>query len=133
MACVTNEYAASDGDFFTYFFKKYELGSVIGMRTWGGSTGIEPHQGLVDGATTTPPQFGMYGLDGTWPIEGWGVEPDIVVMNMPKDVVDGKDTQLDFAIAYLLEELANAGAKWDIPETPAFPDKSKPRMSGINR
>jgi hypothetical protein len=49
---------------------------VIGMRTWGGAIGIEPHQDLVDGGGTTPPQFGLYGLDGTWLIEGWGVEPD---------------------------------------------------------
>ena len=40
MACVTNRYAASDGDFFTYFFKKYKLGPVIGERTWGGVRGI---------------------------------------------------------------------------------------------
>ena len=39
MACVTNEYAASDGDFFSYFFKKYKLGPLIGMRTWGGVRG----------------------------------------------------------------------------------------------
>lgn len=95
----------------------------------GGSIGIEPHQDLVDGGGITPPQFGLFGLDGSWPIEGWGVEPDIIVMNMPKDVVDGKDTQLDYAIDYLTKELATNGAQWKIPAAPAYPDKSKPRMS----
>jgi hypothetical protein len=57
------------------------------------------------------------------------VEPDIVVMNLPKDVVDGKDTQLDYAIDYLLNELKVNGAKWAVPAVPAYPDKSKPRMS----
>jgi tricorn protease len=85
----------------------------------------------MDGGGTTPPQFGMYTLDGNWPIEGWGVEPDIVVMNLPQDVVDGKDAQLDFAIQYLLDELASSGGKWDIPDTPPYPDKSKPGMSRI--
>ena len=30
MACVTNHYAASDGDFFSYFLKQYTLGPLIG-------------------------------------------------------------------------------------------------------
>ena len=37
--------------------------------------------------------------------------------------------QLDYAIEYLIEELAGSGGKWDIPETPPFPDKSRPNMS----
>ena len=45
------------------------------------------------------------------------------------DVVDGVDAQLDYAIEHLLEELANSGGKWDIPDTPAYPDKSRPNMS----
>ncbi|MEN8006033.1 MAG: S41 family peptidase [Candidatus Krumholzibacteriota bacterium] len=126
---LINEDTGSNGEFFAEAIKRMGLAKVVGMRTWGGSIGIEPHQDLVDGAGTTPPQFGMYALDGTWPIEGWGVEPDIVVMNMPKDVVDGVDAQLDYAIEYLLEELANGNGKWDIPDTPAYPDKSKPNMS----
>src|ERR1700730_17287964 len=36
MACVTNHYAASDGDIFSYYFKYYKLGPLIGERTWGG-------------------------------------------------------------------------------------------------
>ena len=39
-SCITNAYAASDGDIFSYFFKKYHLGPLIGMRTWGGVRGI---------------------------------------------------------------------------------------------
>jgi len=126
---LINEDTGSNGEFFAEAIKRRGLAKVIGMRTWGGSIGIEPHQDLVDGGGTTPPQFGMYTLDGLWPIEGWGVEPDIVVMNLPKDVVDGKDTQLDYAIDYLLNELKVNGAKWAVPAVPAYPDKSKPRMS----
>jgi tricorn protease len=130
---LINEDTGSNGEFFAEAIKRLGLAEVVGVRTWGGSIGIEPHQDLVDGATTTPPQFGMYTLDGVWPIEGWGVEPDIVVMNLPKDVVDGKDAQLDFAIDHLLGKLADANGKWDIPATPDYPDKSKPHMSGVNR
>jgi len=128
---LINEDTGSNGEFFAEAIKRLGLATVIGMRTWGGSIGIEPHQDLVDGGGTTPPQFGLYGLDGTWPIEGWGVEPDIVIMNMPEDVVNGIDAQLDYAIEYLLEQLADSGGTWDIPDAPAYPDKSKPNMSGL--
>lgn len=132
LVVLVNEDTYSNGEFFAEAVKRLGLATLIGVRTWGGSTGIEPHQGLVDGGTTTPPQFGMYGLDGTWPIEGWGVEPHIVVMNMPKDVVEGRDTQLDYAVRYLLDQLRDGGGKWDIPPAPPYPNKAKPRMSGAH-
>jgi tricorn protease len=132
LVVLVNEDTYSNGEFFAEAVKRLGLATLIGVRTWGGSTGIEPHQGLIDGATTTPPQFGMYGLDGTWPIEGWGVEPDIVVMNMPKDVVEGRDAQLDRAVQYLLDQLRDNGGKWDIPPVPPYPNKAKPRMSGAH-
>ncbi len=119
----------SNGEFFAEAVKRLDLGTTIGVRTWGGSTGIEAHQDMVDGGGTTPPQFGLFGLDSTWPIEGWGVEPDIVVVNAPKDAVAGNDAQLDYAIDYLLKQLADSNGKWDVPETPAYPNKAKPRMS----
>ncbi|PIV80607.1 hypothetical protein COW53_08765, partial [bacterium CG17_big_fil_post_rev_8_21_14_2_50_64_8] len=109
--------------------KRKGLATLIGERTWGGSTGIEAHEDLVDGGGVTPPQFGLYALDGTWPIEGWGVVPDIVVVNVPNDVVAGKDAQLDFAVQYLLQQLEENPHKWDIPGPPAYPVKARPHMS----
>ena len=126
---LINEDTYSNGEFFAETVKRKNLATLIGLRTWGGSTGIEPHQDLVDGGTTTPPQFGLYGLDGSWPIEGWGVEPHIVVVNQPDDVLAGKDAQLDRAIEFLLEQLDTSGGKWDIPGTPPYPIKAKPTMS----
>jgi tricorn protease len=126
---LINEDTYSNGEFFAETIRRKNLATLIGVRTWGGSTGIEPHQGLVDGGTTTPPQFGLYGLDGTWPIEGWGVEPHIIVVNTPDDVVAGNDAQLDAAIAHLLKQLDESGGKWDIPGPPAYPVKAKPIMS----
>jgi len=126
---LINEDTYSNGEFFAETIKRKDLATLMGVRTWGGSTGIEPHQDLVDGGTTTPPQFGLYGLDGTWPIEGWGVEPHIIVVNTPDDVVAGKDAQLDAAIEYLLEQLDASGGKWDIPGPPPYPVKAKPSMS----
>jgi tricorn protease len=119
----------SNGEFFAEAIKRLGLAVTIGVRTWGGSTGIEPHQGMVDGGGTSPPQFGLYGLDGTWPIEGWGVEPDSVVINTPNDVLKGKDAQLDYAVDYLLKQLRDNEGKWDLPGPPPYPNKAKPRMS----
>jgi len=57
MDAISNEYSASDGDFFTYFFKFYKLGPVVGMRTWGGVRGIRGYTPLVDGGYVTRPEF----------------------------------------------------------------------------
>ena len=77
MACVTNHYAASDGDIFSYMFKHYKLGPLIGERTWGGVRGIRGQMPLMDGGYITRPEFAMYGLDSKWVIENRGVEPDV--------------------------------------------------------
>jgi len=134
LAVLINEDTGSNGEFFAQAIKEKDLARVIGVRTWGGSIGIEPHQDLVDGGVTTPPQFGLYGLaSGDWLIEGWGVEPHDVVENDPAAVLAGRDPQLAYAVRYLLEQLDAHGDRWAIPPVPAYPDKSRPRMSGVNR
>ena len=122
---LINEDTGSNGEYFAYAVQAKGLAPLIGMRTWGGAVGIEPHQDMVDGGGTTPPQFGPVGLDGAWIIEGHGVVPDIVVQNMPADVVAGRDAQLDTAVRYLLDTLAKEGARWILPEVPDYPDKSR--------
>ena len=126
MMVLINEDTGSNGEFFSRSIQLKHLAPVLGMRTWGGAIGIEPHEDLVDGGTVTPPQFGLYGLDGQWLIEGIGVVPDIELQNMPADVVAGKDTQLKEAVDRLLKQLEESGGKWEIPPKPAFPDKAKP-------
>jgi tricorn protease len=122
-AVLINEDTGSCGEFFAQAIKLKGLAPVIGMRTWGGAIGIEPHQPLIDGGVVTPPQFGLYGLERTWLIEGHGVDPDIEVQNMPGDVLQGKDAQLDKAIEVLLERIAAEPPA--LPEVPPYPDKSK--------
>jgi len=122
---LINEDTGSNGEYFAYAIKAKRLATVMGVRTWGGAVGIEPHQGMVDGSGTTPPQFAPIGLDGAWIIEGHGVDPDIVVMNEPADVVAGRDAQLEAAVAHLLETLAQSGERWRLPTRPDYPDKSK--------
>jgi tricorn protease len=78
---------------------------------------------LIDGASVTAPSFAYYELDGTWGIEGHGVDPDIEVIDDPALMVDGGDPQLDAAIEHLLEELKTNA--FEEPKRPAYPDRKK--------
>ena len=105
MVCLINHYSASDGDIFPYYFRKYGLGPLIGTRTWGGVVGIRGYTNLMDGGYVTRPEFGTYGLEGKWEIEGHGVDPDIEVDNRDDLVMAGRDPQLEKAIEVLQEEI----------------------------
>ncbi|MGA7566676.1 MAG: PDZ domain-containing protein [Terriglobales bacterium] len=105
MACVTNHYAASDGDLFSYYFKYYKLGPLIGERTWGGVRGIRGMMPLMDGGYISRPEFALYGLDSKWLVENHGVQPDVVVDNRPDLVMKGQDPQLDKAVEMLMDEI----------------------------
>jgi tricorn protease len=103
---LINEYSASDGDLFPYYFHEYGLGKLIGKRTWGGVRGIRGYWGLLDGGYITVPEDSVYGRKSEWVIENHGVEPDIEVDTDPAQLMDGKDAQLEAAVATLQEELA---------------------------
>ena len=83
MACITNHYAASDGDFFSYFFKQYKLGPLIGEPHLGRRARHPRQIPLMDGGYITRPEFSLYSLDSKWLIENRGVQPDVVVDNPP--------------------------------------------------
>ena len=103
--CLINAYSASDGDIFPFYFRKYRLGPLIGMRTWGGVRGIRGDWPLLDNGYITVPEGTQYGLDSQWVIENHGVDPDIEVDDLPGDVVKGKDAQLDTAVKYLMDKI----------------------------
>jgi tricorn protease len=128
LVCVTNAYAASDGDIFTYYFKKYKLGPTIGMRTWGGVRGIRGYIPLMDGGYITRPEFSVYSLDSKWVIENYGVEPDIVVDNRPDLVMKGQDPQLEKAIDVIMKEIESNPKKLPPrpPDLPAYPPQAGP-------
>ena len=122
MVCLADEFSASDGDLFTYRFKQYKLGKVIGKRTWGGVIGIRGTLPLLDGSYMNKPEFSRYDVEGkNWIIEGQGVEPDIVVDNDPAQEYVGIDQQLDKAIEVILEELKTK--EKTVPPLPPYPVK----------
>ena len=122
MVCLADEFSASDGDLFTYRFKKHKLGKVVGKRTWGGVVGIRGSLPLLDGGSLNKPEFSRFDVEGTkWIIEGVGVEPDIYVDNDPAKEYAGVDQQLNKAIEVILDELQTQ--EKDIPPLPAYPVK----------
>ena len=120
MVCLTNHYAASDGDIFSYTFKLYKLGPLIGERTWGGVRGIRGNISLMDGGYITRPESSRYNNESQWIIENRGVQPDIVVENRPEQVVSGKDPQLDRSIEEVMKAI-QANPKQLPPRPPALP------------
>lgn len=117
-AMLINGNAGSGGDMFPWLFKHHELGALIGTRTWGGLVGISGVPALIDGGSTAVPNFGFYEKDGTWGIEGHGVDPDIEVIADPSKMIDGSDPQLDVAIEHLLNEIKVNGYKAPNPPAP---------------
>jgi tricorn protease len=102
---LINGWSGSGGDAFPDFFRKAELGPLIGTRTWGGLIGISGSPGLIDGGVVTVPTFRQYEPDGRWFAEGYGVDPDVRVVNDPAVLYQGRDQQLDRAIEAMLDAL----------------------------
>ena len=122
MACLINEFSASDGDLFPFRFRQYKMGPLIGKRTWGGVVGIRGTLPFVDGGVLNRPEFSRFDIAGKkWVIEGYGVDPDIVQDNDPAKEYAGTDEQLIKGVEVLLEKL-KTGEK-NLPEVPPYPKK----------
>lgn len=115
--------SASDGDIFPWMFRTAGLGPLIGERTWGGVVGITNHGQLMDGGTVNVPEFGYATAKGEWTVEGHGVDPDTVVENDAKSVIEGHDPQLERGVAELLKKLDQSSPK--LPDHIPFPVKLK--------
>jgi tricorn protease len=105
MVALLNENSASDGDIFPAMFREAKLGPLIGKRSWGGTVGITDHGQLIDGGHVNVPEFGFSNTKGQWIIEGHGVDPDIEVDNDPRSEIQGKDLQLERAVAEILSRM----------------------------
>jgi tricorn protease len=120
---LLDQYSASDGDLFPAQFKYYKLGKTIGVRSWGGVVGIRGSLPFIDGGTLNKPEYAPYSKEGKqWIIEGYGVDPDIIIENDPAETFNGKDAQLDKAIEVILKDLEDYKEK--IYKHPEFPDKN---------
>ncbi len=110
---LINGLAGSGGDAFPAYFRQAGLGKLVG---------ISGNPRLIDGGYTSVPTFAYYELDGTWGIEGHGVDPDIEVVDHPALMVSGGDPQLDAGIDLMMREIQENPFR-PVP-VPPYPDRS---------
>ena len=118
-AMLINGLASSGGDALPYYFRKLELGPLIGTRTWGGLIGISGNPGLADGGSIIPATFRFLDTEGKWAVEDEGVAPDIEVIDRPEAIAAGRDPSLEKAVEVMLEALeANPPQRIETPPAP---------------
>ena len=115
---ITDETAGSGGDLLPWMFRKFELGPIVGRRTWGGLVGILGFPVLMDGGSVTAPNLAIWTEDG-FIVENEGVPPDIEVDQLPAEMRDDGDPQLERAIEEVLRLLReNPPTRYDRPSYP---------------
>ncbi|HJU43414.1 MAG TPA: PDZ domain-containing protein [Vicinamibacterales bacterium] len=120
---IIDETAGSGGDLLPWMFRKFKLGPIVGQRTWGGLVGTLGFPVLMDGGTITAPNLAIWTPEEGWVVENEGVPPDIEVEQTPKDVIAGRDPQLERAIQVALEALKKEPPPK--PARPAYPERGK--------
>ena len=125
---LCDEYTASDGEAFSEGFRRLGLGKVLGTRTWGGEIWLSSSNVLADQGIATAAEMGVYGPERKWLIEGHGVDPDIMVDNLPHATFEGQDAQLDAAVRFMSEQIKEHPQP--VPAPPAYPNKSFPAPKG---
>jgi tricorn protease len=101
---IINETAGSGGDMLPWMFHKFNLGTLVGKRTWGGLVGTLGYPELMDGGYVTAPNVAIWTEDG-FVVENRGVAPDIEVEQWPAELLKGRDPQLEKAIEVVMKEL----------------------------
>ena len=119
---LIDENAGSGGDYLPWMFRRFGMGKLIGKTTWGGLVGVLGFPEFIDGGSVTAPNVAYYNEDG-FRIENEGVAPDIEVEQWPKEVMQGRDPQLEKAIEVILEELQNNPVSY--PERPSYPIRTR--------
>ncbi|HEY0759076.1 MAG TPA: S41 family peptidase [Acidisarcina sp.] len=124
MVVLCDQQTGSDGEAFSEGFKRFELGKVIGMRTWGGEIWLSGSNVQSDNGIATAAEMGVYGPEGKWLIEGHGVDPDIEVDDLPHATFTGSDAQLQSAVDLLKRAIQEDPRP--VPHAPAYPRKDFP-------
>lgn len=118
---LINELAGSGGDALPWYFRKMNVGQMIGKRTWGGLIAAFGAPTLMDGGRVTAPDAALYGLKGEWEVENAGVAPDIEVEFDPAAWRQGRDPQLEKGVEVLLEDLKkNPRPQYPQPKYPNY-------------
>ncbi|MCM3905141.1 MAG: S41 family peptidase [Pyrinomonadaceae bacterium] len=102
---LQNWRSASNAEMFPAGFRALGLGKVVGTPTAGAVIGTGSYS-LIDGSTVRTPGVGVFLADPKRTnMENYGVQPDMLVDNLPEDNLAGRDRQLEAAVADLMKQL----------------------------
>ena len=119
---LTNEQNGSDGEAFLMHVKARNLGTIVGVPSWGGLVGIINTQFTLDGGRVEQSNNAFYGKEGRWWVENHGADPDLTVENDPGSQMQGHDRQLEVGIETLLKQLKENPTP-AFPAVPAYPKR----------
>jgi tricorn protease len=125
---IINEMAGSGGDLMPWMFKYRKIGPLVGKRTWGGLVHTADTPAFIDGGSMIAPRGGFFTRDNKWAVENEGIAPDIDVENLPKDVIAGRDPQLERAVQEALRMLKEkpVNRATTEPPPPVWGERKKP-------
>jgi C-terminal processing protease CtpA/Prc len=103
LVLLIDETCYSDAEIFPAAWKELNLGPIVGNATYGAVIGTTDIQ-LADGTGFRLPGTGWYSLSGD-DMENRGVEPDVLVLEMPEDAGLGVDRQLEAAVQAALQQI----------------------------
>ena len=103
---LVNEHSLSDAEVTSNGIQTLGIAKLVGTETYRWIIFTSSVR-LLDGSTVRMPAWGCYSVVTGKDLENTGVKPDIYVKNTFKDRLEGKDPQLDAAIAEVLSQLGN--------------------------
>jgi tricorn protease len=119
---LINGWAGSGGDAFPWAFQQLKLGPIVGERTLGILVGPATTHGLIDGGYITVPDARLYGADGKWFAEGYGIKPEIEIWDDPAKLAKGEDPQLLRAVEEAMKLIKSNPRK--LYPRPPYEDRS---------
>ncbi len=104
---LCNQNSFSNAEIFAHAIRNLKRGKLVGVATAGGviSTGSVR---LLNAATMRLPFRGWFSAIDGKDMELNGAAPHFTIWNLPGELSQGKDTQLEKAVQVLLEESKNA-------------------------
>ena len=105
-SCVlVGEDCYSDASGFPYAYRRLGIGKLIGMPVPGTMTAVWWESQINPQIVFGIPQVGGWMIKEQRYMENYQLEPDIRVANTPEDLLQGKDPQLEAAVAEMLKTI----------------------------
>jgi len=106
VAVLIDERTYSDGETFAAAIKSLGIAPLVGTRTAGAGIWLSDRNRLSDKGAVRIAENAQYAADGSWIVEGHGIAPHIEVENGPHAAFEGRDAQLESAVALLQRGIA---------------------------